>query len=104
MAAAICRLEHVLPNLQQVAPIWETGHRKHPFSGPIMSRWIVPFDNTNTMLIEPRHISETEGVVTLADRGVKRRAANSPPTPMRTASGPRRTFMAQVSQRFTPAR
>jgi hypothetical protein len=35
-----------------------------------MSRLIVPLDKTNTMLIEPSQISETEGVVTLADRGV----------------------------------
>jgi hypothetical protein len=57
-------VENVLPNLQQVAPIWETGHEEHPFSGPMMSRWIVPLDDTNTMLIEFRHISETKGVVT----------------------------------------
>jgi hypothetical protein len=30
----------------------------------MMSRWIVPLDDTNTMLIELRHISETAGVVT----------------------------------------
>ncbi len=66
-------VENVLPNLQQVAPIWETGHHAHPFSGPMMSRWIVPLDNTNTMLIEFRHVSETEGVVTpdwWADRSI----------------------------------
>ena len=55
-------VETVLPNLQQVAPIWEDGRREHPFSGPMMSRWIVPLDNTNTMLIEYRHVSESEGV------------------------------------------
>jgi hypothetical protein len=55
-------IEAVLPNLQQVAPIWETGHREHAFSGPMMSRWIVPVDDTNTMFIEFRHVSETEGV------------------------------------------
>jgi nitrite reductase/ring-hydroxylating ferredoxin subunit len=54
-------VETVLPNLQQVAPIWEDGHREHPFSGPMMSRWIVPLDDTNTMLIEYRHVSETDG-------------------------------------------
>jgi phenylpropionate dioxygenase-like ring-hydroxylating dioxygenase large terminal subunit len=59
-------VENVLPNLQQVAPIWETGRHEHPFSGPMMSRWIVPLDDTNTMLIEFRHVSETEGVVTPA--------------------------------------
>jgi hypothetical protein len=55
-------VEALLPNLQQVAPIWEDGHREHPFSGPMMSRWIVPVDDTNTMFLEFRHVSETEGV------------------------------------------
>ena len=39
----------------------------------MMSRWIVPLDDTNTMLIELRHVSETEGVVTpdwWADRSI----------------------------------
>jgi nitrite reductase/ring-hydroxylating ferredoxin subunit len=65
-------VEAVLPNLQQVAPIWEDGHRGHPFSGPMMSRWIVPLDDTNTMLIEFRHVSETEGVTPAwwADRNI----------------------------------
>jgi hypothetical protein len=43
-------VENILPNLQQVAPIWEDGHREHPFSGPMLSRWIVPVDDTNTLL------------------------------------------------------
>jgi phenylpropionate dioxygenase-like ring-hydroxylating dioxygenase large terminal subunit len=54
-------VETVLPNLQQVAPIWEDGTKTHGFSGPMMSRWIVPQDNTHTMFIELRHVSETEG-------------------------------------------
>ena len=54
-------VENVLPNLQQVAPIWENGHTEHPFNGPMMSRWIVPVDDTNTMFIEVRHGSETAG-------------------------------------------
>jgi nitrite reductase/ring-hydroxylating ferredoxin subunit len=65
-------VEAVLPNLQQVAPIWEDGHREHPFSGPMMSRWNVPLDDTNTMLIEFRHVSETDGVTPAwwADRDI----------------------------------
>ena len=65
-------VEAVLPNLQQVAPIWEDGHLEHPFSGPMMSRWIVPVDDTNTMFIELRHVSETEGVTPVwwADRNI----------------------------------
>ena len=54
-------VEVVLPNLQQVAPIWETGRQERSFSGPMMSRWLVPVDDTHTMFIEMRHVSETEG-------------------------------------------
>ena len=53
-------VEAILPNLQQSPPIWETGRRVHPFNGPFMSRWIVPLDDTNTMLIEFRHVNESE--------------------------------------------
>ena len=67
-------VEDVLPNLQQVAPIWEDGRQEHPFSGPMMSRWIVPKDDTNTMFIEFRHVSQTEGVTPAwwADRDIMR--------------------------------
>jgi phenylpropionate dioxygenase-like ring-hydroxylating dioxygenase large terminal subunit len=54
-------VEAVLPNLQQVAPIWETGREERSFSGPMMSRWLVPVDDANTMFIEFRHLSEKEG-------------------------------------------
>src|SRR5215468_8988046 len=65
-------VENVLPNLQQVAPVWENGHQEHPFSGPMMSRWIVPMDDTSTMFIEVRHVSETPGATPAwwADRDV----------------------------------
>ena len=65
-------VEIVAPNLQQVAPIWEDGQTEHPFSGPMMSRWIVPVDDTHTLFIEFRHVSETEGVTPSwwADRSV----------------------------------
>jgi phenylpropionate dioxygenase-like ring-hydroxylating dioxygenase large terminal subunit len=53
-------VENVLPNMQQVAPIWEDGKEVHPFDGPMMTRWIVPRDNDSTMLLEFRHISEAE--------------------------------------------
>jgi phenylpropionate dioxygenase-like ring-hydroxylating dioxygenase large terminal subunit len=55
-------VEAILPNLQQVSPAWEDGLQEHPFSGPMLSRWIVPQDDTHTILIEFRHVSETEGV------------------------------------------
>ena len=65
-------VENVLPNLQQVAPIWENGHQEHPFSGPMLTRWVVPVDDTNTLFIEFRHVSETAGVTPgwWADRDV----------------------------------
>jgi hypothetical protein len=65
-------VEAVLPNLQQVAPIWENGRQELPFSGPMMSRWIVPVDDTNTLFIEFRHVGETEGVTPAwwADRNI----------------------------------
>ncbi|MCZ6874081.1 MAG: aromatic ring-hydroxylating dioxygenase subunit alpha [bacterium] len=65
-------VEIVAPNLQQVAPIWEDGQTEHPFDGPMMSRWIVPVDDTHTMFLEFRHVSETEGVTPpwWADRNV----------------------------------
>jgi phenylpropionate dioxygenase-like ring-hydroxylating dioxygenase large terminal subunit len=65
-------VETVLPNLQQVAPIWENGRAVGAFSGPMMSRWNVPVDDTNTMFIELRHVSETEGETPAwwADRGI----------------------------------
>jgi phenylpropionate dioxygenase-like ring-hydroxylating dioxygenase large terminal subunit len=94
-------VENVLPNLQQVAPAWENGRQPHPFSGPMLSRWIVPVDDTNTMLIELRHISETEGVVTpawFADRSVMLPGQFAADT---YEEGQRRPqdFEAQVSQR-----
>ena len=65
-------VEVVLPNLQQVAPIWEDGRNERQFSGPMMSRWIVPQDDTNSMFIEFRHVSETEDVTPgwWADRNI----------------------------------
>ena len=94
-------VENVLPNLQQVAPIWETGQQAHPFSGPMMSRWIVPLDDTNTMLIELRHVSETEGVVTpdwWADRGIMLPGQLAADTYEESQRRPA-DFEAQVSQR-----
>jgi len=94
-------VENVLPNLQQVAPIWETGHKEHPFSGPMMSRWIVPLDDTNTMLIEFRHVSETEGIVTpdwWADRSIMLPGQLGADTYEESQRRPG-DFEAQVSQR-----
>jgi phenylpropionate dioxygenase-like ring-hydroxylating dioxygenase large terminal subunit len=64
-------VEAVLPNLQQVAPIWETGRKERQFSGPMMSRWLVPMDDTSTMFIELRHLGagDTEIPEWWLDRG-----------------------------------
>ena len=51
-------VEIILPNIQQVSPIWETGKVEHGFSGPMMTRWIVPIDNTNTLFLEFRHLPD----------------------------------------------
>jgi len=93
-------VEAVLPNLQQVAPIWEDGREEHTFSGPMMSRWIVPVDDANTMFIEFRHVSETEGVTPAwwADRDIMlpgQLAADSYETGQRHPGD----YEAQVSQR-----
>ncbi|MGH7047654.1 MAG: Rieske 2Fe-2S domain-containing protein [Stellaceae bacterium] len=59
-------VEAVLPNLQQVAPTWEDGKREIPFSGPMMSRWNLPIDDTHTMFIEFRYVCDTDDRVTPA--------------------------------------
>jgi nitrite reductase/ring-hydroxylating ferredoxin subunit len=94
-------VENVLPNLQQVAPIWETGQQPLPFSGPMMSRWIVPIDDRNSMQIELRHISETPGIETpawWADRSVML-PGQMPPDTYEEAQRRPQDFEAQVSQR-----
>ncbi|HLY89568.1 MAG TPA: aromatic ring-hydroxylating dioxygenase subunit alpha [Acetobacteraceae bacterium] len=94
-------VENVLPNLQQVAPVWEDGQQAHPFSGPMMSRWIVPLDDTNTMLIELRHVSATDGVVTpawWADRYTALPGQVAADTYEESQRRPQ-DFEAQVSQR-----
>ena len=93
-------VEAVLPNLQQVAPIWEDGRGEHTFSGPMMSRWIVPVDDINTMFIEFRHVGEKEGVTPAwwADRDIMlpgQLAADS----YETGHGTPGDYEAQVSQR-----
>ena len=54
-------VETLLPNLSQVAPIWETGREECAFSGPMMSRWTMPLDDTHTMFLEFRHVSDKDG-------------------------------------------
>ena len=66
----------------------------------MMSRWIVPVDDTNTMFIEFRHVSETEGVTPAwwADRTIMlpgQLAADSYEAGQRQPGD----YEAQVSQR-----
>jgi len=94
-------VENVLPNLQQVAPVWETGQQEISFSGPMMSRWVVPIDDANSMYIELRHVSETEGIETpdwWADRS-QMLAGQMPPDTYEEAQRRPQDFEAQVSQR-----
>ena len=94
-------VENVLPNLQQVAPVWETGQQEISFSGPMMSRWVVPIDDTSSMYIELRHVSETPGVETpdwWADRS-QMLAGQMPPDTYEEAQRRPQDFEAQVSQR-----
>jgi hypothetical protein len=67
----------------------------------MMSRWIVPLDDTNTMQIELRHVSETEGIVTpdrWADRGIMLPGQFGMDTYEESQRRPG-DFEAQVSQR-----
>jgi len=92
-------VEIVAPNLQQVAPAWVNGEA-HPFRGPMLSRWIVPMDDTHTMFIECRHVSETPGATPAwwADRDVRIPAQLAAET---YEAGQRQPgdYEAQVSQR-----
>lgn len=51
-------VETISPNMHQVSPIWEDGRNEHGFSGSMVTRWMVPRDDHNTMQLEFRHISE----------------------------------------------
>ena len=67
----------------------------------MMSRWIVPLDDINTMLIEFRHVSETEGVTTpdwWADRSIMLPGQLGADTYEESQRRPG-DFEAQVSQR-----
>ena len=66
----------------------------------MMSRWIVPQDDTNTMFIEFRHVSETEGVTPAwwADRGIMLPGQLAADTYEESQRHPA-DYEAQVSQR-----
>jgi nitrite reductase/ring-hydroxylating ferredoxin subunit len=93
-------VETILPNVQQVAPIWEDGRREHEFSGPMLSRWVVPVDDTNMMFIELRHVSELEGVTPAwwADRTIMA-TAQLPADTYEAGQRQPGDYEAQVSQR-----
>jgi phenylpropionate dioxygenase-like ring-hydroxylating dioxygenase large terminal subunit len=92
--------ECIMPNLQAIAPVWEDGSEEHGFSGPAISRWIVPTDDTNAMLIEFRHVSETEGATPawLADRDIML-PGQLPPDSYEASQRQPSDYDAQVSQR-----
>ena len=93
-------VEAVLPNLQQVAPIWETGRKERAFSGPMMSRWLVPVDDTHTMFIELRHLAD--GDTEIPEWWIDRGQMLPGQLPMDTYEESQRhpgDFEAQVSQR-----
>ncbi len=93
-------VEIVQPNLQQVAPIWETGRKERAFSGPMMSRWLVPIDDTNTMFIELRHLGDGDDEIPewWRDRGQMLPGQIAMPTYEEGQRHPG-DFEAQVSQR-----
>ena len=53
-------VETISPNVNQVCPIWENGRKEHGFSGSMVTRWVVPRDDENTMQVEFRYISEVD--------------------------------------------
>jgi phenylpropionate dioxygenase-like ring-hydroxylating dioxygenase large terminal subunit len=93
-------VENVLPNLQQVAPVWEDGKVEHPFDGPMMSRWIVPQDDNSTMFVELRHISDAEATPAWwADRNVMLPAQLPVSESLEDQQRQPTDFEAQVTQR-----
>jgi nitrite reductase/ring-hydroxylating ferredoxin subunit len=75
------------------------------FSDPMMSRWIVPVDDTNTMFIEFPHVSETGGVTR---RGGSIAASccpvSWPPNPTRRVGGTRATMRPGLTAADRPPR
>jgi phenylpropionate dioxygenase-like ring-hydroxylating dioxygenase large terminal subunit len=93
-------VENVLPNLQQVAPVWEDGKVEHAFDGPMMSRWIVPQDDNSTMFVEMRHISDAEATPAWwADRNVMLPAQLPVSESLEDQQRQPTDFEAQVTQR-----
>jgi phenylpropionate dioxygenase-like ring-hydroxylating dioxygenase large terminal subunit len=93
-------VENVLPNLQQVAPVWEDGKVEHAFDGPMMSRWIVPQDDNSTMFVELRHISDAEATPAWwADRNVMLPAQLPISESLEDQQRQPTDYEAQVSQR-----
>ena len=80
----LARWRSCCPNIQQVAPIWETGKVEHGFVGPMMTRWIVPIDNTNTMFVEFDTSPTTSKAFRPGGTGATRCCLNSFPKAMCT--------------------
>jgi nitrite reductase/ring-hydroxylating ferredoxin subunit len=48
----------ILPNLAQAGAIWEAGDRAKAFTRASLTRWTVPIDDTNSLVIGVRHFNE----------------------------------------------
>jgi len=50
--------DHILPNLAQAGAIWEAGTKEKAFTRMSLTRWTVPIDDTNSLVIGVRHFNE----------------------------------------------
>jgi nitrite reductase/ring-hydroxylating ferredoxin subunit len=48
----------ILPNLAQAGAIWEAGTREKSFTRMSLTRWTVPVDDTNSLVIGVRHFND----------------------------------------------
>ena len=48
----------ILPNLAQAGAIWESGDHVKAFTRASLTRWTVPIDDTNSLVIGVRHFNE----------------------------------------------
>jgi hypothetical protein len=50
--------DNILPNLAQAGAIWEAGTKEKAFTRMSLTRWTVPIDDTNSLVIGVRHFNE----------------------------------------------
>ena len=51
--------DFIAPNIHQFAPDWDDAKKVKVFDRPMITRWAVPIDDTNTMNIDFAHYHET---------------------------------------------